>query len=94
MSLSKLIKAIKPYREKIMQVNDFMIHNHIPLKFRIKVRRYLNYLYDNKKEYKLDEQDVLDMLNDNLKVETTIHLNGKLLNDTPFFKSFEVAFLS
>lgn len=34
------------------------------------------------------------MLNDNLKVETTIHLNGKLLNETPIFKSFEVAFLS
>jgi len=30
------------------------------------------------------------MLNDNLKFETTIHLNGKLLNDTPLFKSFEV----
>ena len=34
------------------------------------------------------------MLNDNLKFETTIHLNGKLLNDTPLFKSFEVEFLS
>jgi len=77
-----------------MQVNDFMIHHKLPTDFRIKVRRYLNYLYDSKKEFKLEEQDVLDMLNDNLKLETTIHLNGKLLNETPIFKSFEVAFLS
>lgn len=77
-----------------MLVNDFMIHHKIPTEFRIKVRRYLNYVYDNKKQYKLEEEDVLDMLNDNLKVETTIHLNGKLLNETPLFKSFEVAYLS
>ena len=77
-----------------MQINDFMIHNKLPIEFQIKVRRYLDYLYDSKKEYKLEEEDVLQMLNDNLKVETTIHLNGKLLNETPLFKSFEVAFLS
>ena len=34
------------------------------------------------------------MLNDNLRMETTIHLNGKLLNDTPLFKSFSLDFLS
>lgn len=71
-----------------------MIHTKVPLDFRIKVRRYLNYLYDNKKQYKLDEEDVLLMLNDTLKVETTIHLNGKLLNETPLFQSFDVGFLS
>lgn len=54
----------------------------------------MNYVYDNKKQYKLEEEDVLQMLNDNLRVETTIHLNGKLLNETPLFKSFEVEFLS
>ena len=77
-----------------MQMNDFMIHNKLPTDFRIRVRRYLNYLYDNKKQYKLEEEDVLNMLNDNLKIDTTIHLNGKLLNETPIFKSFEVPFLS
>jgi len=71
-----------------------MIHNKFPIDFRIKVRRYLNYLYDNKKQYKLEEEDVLEMLNEGLRIETTIHLNGKLLNETPIFKSFEVAFLS
>ncbi len=71
-----------------------MIFNKLPTDFRIKVRYYMNYVYDNKKKYKLDEEDVLQMLNENLRVETTVHLNGKLLNETPLFKSFEVAFLS
>ena len=75
-------------------MNDFMIHHKLPTEFRIKVRWYLNHLYDSKKEFKLEEQDVLEMLNDHLRIETTIHLNGKLLNETPIFKSFEVGFLS
>lgn len=97
-SLSTIIDhksaLIVEFKDKIMQVNDFMVHNKFPIDFRIKVKRYLQYLYDNKKQYKLEEEDVLLMLNDNLRVETTIHLNGKLLNETPIFKSFEVAFLS
>ena len=71
-----------------------MIHHKLPTEFRIKVRHYMNYLYDSKKLDKLEEEDVLQMLNDNLKFETTIHLNGKLLNETPLFKSFDVEFLS
>lgn len=34
------------------------------------------------------------MLNENLKLETTVHLNGKILHDTPIFKSFDIMFLS
>ncbi len=71
-----------------------MIFNNLPTDFRVKVRYYMNYVYDNKKKYKLEEDDVLLMLNDSLKIELTVHLNGKLLNDTTLFKSFEVGFLS
>jgi hypothetical protein len=42
-----------------MQINDFMIFNKLPTDFRIKVRHYMNYVYDNKKKYKLEEEDVL-----------------------------------
>ena len=34
------------------------------------------------------------MLNENLRLETTIHLNGKILHDTPIFKLFDIVFLS
>jgi hypothetical protein len=71
-----------------------MIHHKLPTEFRIKVRHYMNYLYDSKKLDKLEEEDVMEMLNENLRFETTVHLNGKLLNETPLFKSFDVEFLS
>jgi hypothetical protein len=70
-----------------------MIHHKLPIEFRKEVRLYLDYVYDNKKKFKLEEIDVLNMLNDGLRRELTIDLNGKLLNDTPIFKSFELGFL-
>ena len=97
-SLSSIIDnksaLISEFKEKIMQINNFMVHNKVPTEFRIKVRLYLNYLLDTKKEYKLEEEDVLEMLNENLRLETTVHLNGKILHDTPIFKLFPIAFLS
>jgi len=36
-----------------------MIHHKLPTEFRIKVRPYMNYLYDSKKLDKLEEEDVI-----------------------------------
>lgn len=77
-----------------MQINDFMIHNKLPREFRSKVRMYLNYILDNKKEFKLEEEDVLKMLNENLRIEMIVHLNGKMLHSTAIFKGFDLGFIS
>jgi len=37
---------------------------------------------------------VLDMLSEGLKLELIIHLNGRMLHNTPIFKSFDLQFLS
>lgn len=34
------------------------------------------------------------MLNENLKVELIVHLNGKMLHSTTVFKSFDIQFIS
>jgi hypothetical protein len=34
------------------------------------------------------------MLNENLKFELIVHLNGKMLHMTPLFKNFDLQFLS
>jgi hypothetical protein len=67
-----------------------MIHSKLPKAFRIKVTKYLSYVLSNKKDYKLDEDDVLEMLNDNLRLEMLVHLNGKMLHDTPIFTNFDL----
>ena len=37
---------------------------------------------------------MLDMLNENLKLEMIVHLNGKMLHDTPLFQNFDLMFIS
>lgn len=40
---------------------------------------YLDNLGDHKRENKMDESDVLSMLNDNLRDTVLVYLNGRLL---------------
>jgi hypothetical protein len=49
---------------------------------------------DYKKQFGVEQEGVLDMLSDNLKVELIVQLNGSLLHDSPVFKNFNVVFLS
>lgn len=53
-----------------------MVDTGLPRDFRWKVQSYLGYVLENKKIYKLEEEDVLSMLNDNLKIELLVHMNG------------------
>jgi hypothetical protein len=77
-----------------MDINQFMIYHNVPSEFRIKVKRYLDYLVDYKRQYKLEEEEVLSMLNENLVLELIINLNGKMLHNTPLFHRFHLQFLS
>lgn len=43
------------------------MHKQIPKYLRLKVRRYLEYMFEYKKKYKLSEAQVLKMLNENLR---------------------------
>ena len=55
------------FKEKILHVNQFLLHKQIPKYLRLKVRRYLEYMFEYKKQFKLSEVEVLNMLNENLK---------------------------
>jgi len=66
----------------------------LPKNFRNKVKRYLEYLIDYKKQYKIEEEDVLGMLSDNLRVQLTVHLNAKMLHNTASFHEYSDSFLS
>lgn len=66
----------------------------IPKVFHKKIKRYFQYIIENKRQYKLEENEVMEMLNDNLKVELVVHLNGKMLHDSTLFRYFSLTFLS
>jgi hypothetical protein len=51
----------------------------IPPELRIKVRRYLEYNWELKKLYKIEENELLDLLSVNLRNKITVYLNGRIL---------------
>lgn len=55
---------------------------------------YLDDLIDHKKSYKLEENEVLMMLNDNLRNQCIVFLNGLMLKKSPCFEKFKMDFLS
>ena len=71
-----------------------MLHNHIHSDFKHKVNRYLDYLVDYKKQFKLEEEEVFDMLSEGLRMELIVNLNGNMLHSTPMLRNFDLQFLS
>ena len=67
------------YRERMMYVNQFMVKKEMPAKLRMKIRRYLDYVFESKKEIKLHEQEVFKMLNENLNDKIQTYLRGRIL---------------
>jgi hypothetical protein len=72
------------YREKMMYVNRYMIEQQMPYDLRMKVRRYLDYVFESKKEIKIDENDVHSMLNENLNDKLQMYLKGQILKKIHF----------
>ena len=60
----------------------------------MKVRRYLDFIWDSKKQLKIEESELLDMLNDDLKSKITVYLNARILRIIKVFSNFEIDFLS
>jgi hypothetical protein len=82
------------YREMMNYVNKEMISKQIPSELRMKIRRYLEYNYEQKKIVKIDEGEVFALLNENLKEKITVYLNGRILKNMKFFEEFGLDFLS
>eukprot|EP00347_Sterkiella_histriomuscorum_P015001 403358691 len=82
------------YREKMNYVNKFLLTQQIPNELRLKIRRYLEYIWESKKEIKIDEKEVMAMLNESLREKITVYLNGRILKEMKFFEAFGLEVLS
>jgi hypothetical protein len=58
------------------------------------VRRYLEYHYELKKIYKIDEKELLLMLNENLRNKIIVYLHGQLLQNISVLGKFPIELLS
>ncbi|CDW81481.1 UNKNOWN [Stylonychia lemnae] len=82
------------YKEKMNFVTQFMLSKQVPGDLRMRIRRYLEYVWESKKEIKIDEKEVMAMLNQNLREKITVYLNGRILQKMIFFEPFGLDLLS
>jgi len=50
----------------MLYVNQYVIQNDMPREQRMKIRRYLDFVFETKKEIKLEDSEVFNLLNENL----------------------------
>jgi len=71
-----------------------MIQKDMPKELRLKIRRYLEYVWESKKTVRIEEAEVFSLLNDNLKEKITVCMNGMVIQTIPFFEKFDMEFIS
>jgi len=71
-----------------------MIKKEMPQELRMKIRRYLDYVFESKKEVKVDEHDVFKLMNDGIRDKIKMHLRGRILRKIYFIEDFGLDFLS
>lgn len=82
--VSRFNLIVSTYKERMMYANRYMIERDVPQKTRIKIRRYLDYVFESKKEIKIEEAEIFKMLSEGLKDKIKIHLRGRILVEIPF----------
>lgn len=75
-------------------VEQFLRDKDIPITLRQQVKRYLEYNWELKKLYKIEESELLTLLNDNLRGKIIVYFNGKILQSIEVLGSFPIDFLS
>jgi hypothetical protein len=63
----------------------FLRERKIPSTLINKIRRYLEYNFELKRAQKIEELEVFDIINDDLRGRITVHLNGKILKSVAVF---------
>ena len=82
------------YKHKMTHIKQFLIYKSIPNQMKNSIMSYLEYMWDYKQQYKLDEREVLEMLNDGLRDQVIVYLNGRILQNCTVFKHFSMNLLS
>lgn len=82
------------YREQVVAVNRYMRKKELPYDLQFRVRRYLEYVWENKKKNNLDEKQILKLLSEPLRDEIYIHIHGLVIKLCKIFDQYEPHFIA
>lgn len=92
--VSKANAVENTYREQAVAVNRYMKRKALPHNLQFRVRRYLDYVWENKKKNKLEEKQVLILLSEPLRDEIYSHIHGVVIKFCKIFDKYESNFIS
>lgn len=82
------------YRETLISVNSYMKTKKLDKDLQMRVRRYLDYLWEKKKKNKIDEKEVLELLSEPLRDEIYGYINAYILRTCKVFENLDDNFIS
>ena len=82
------------YREQVVAVNRYMRKKELPYDLQFRVRRYLEYVWENKKRNNLDEKQILKLLSEPLRDEIYAHIHGIVIKLCVIFNQYEPHFIA
>jgi len=82
------------YREKVVNLNQYMRKNNLPGELQFRVRRFLEYIWGKKIADSLNEREILSALSEPLKDEVYAQVNGAIVNICPVFLSLDQTFVT
>lgn len=92
--LESLTRAGTERRESIKIINRYMRRKDIEYDVQVKVRKYLNFVYDQDSATSAKEHELIEKLSSSLREELLIRANGEILKKMPlFYKNFSEATL-
>lgn len=91
--VSKSNEKEKNHRENVMSLNSYMKNKSVPSDLRFRVRRYLDYVYENQSQNNMGEVEILSLLSEPIKEEVYVHTRGQILYSCQAFNSFQKGFL-
>lgn len=92
--VSKANAVENEYREQVVAANRYMKRKNLPNSLQFRVRRYLDYIWEVKKQNKMDEKSILVLLSEPLRDEIYSHIHGVVIKFCKIFEKFESNFIA
>jgi len=86
LSLNSMIE--QQLGDKIVAINKFLVNKGIDENVRVKVKKYLDHKLELRLDQKFEVEDVLNLINKNLKEEILLQLNGEMIKNFWYFDGY------
>lgn len=84
--ISNIMKQEDEFKNDLNTINDFMREKNINFDLRMRVRKYLEYIWHEEKIDKVENQaKIIEKLSDSLKDELLLEANGTIIRDIKMF---------